>query len=317
MDRSRDLAVATHYSPATVRSYLGWIARFIAFHAPRDIATMGEEEINQFLSHLAVKGRVSASTQNQALAALLFLFRSAVGREIGDLGSVVRARRPTRLPVVLTAGETKELLAQLSGDYRLIATLLYGGGLRLAECLALRIQDIDFEKREILVRHGKGGKDRVTMLPESTIPPLRKHLIHVRDVHQQDLKEGWGRVQLPDAIDRKYPNAAADWRWQWVFPQRHRWKNQQTAQEGRHHIDPSLVQKSVKLAVHAAGISKRAGCHTLRHSFATHLIENGYDIRTVQELLGHTDVRTTMIYTHVLNRGASGVCSPLDRLELG
>ena len=316
MRRCRELAEATHYSPRTIRSYLGWIARFIAFHAPRDVSTLGEEEINRFLSHLAVTGRVSASTQNQALAALLFLYRSAVGREVGELGAVVRARRPTRLPVVLTARETKTLLDHLAGDYRLIATLLYGGGLRLSECLALRIQDIDFEKREILVRNGKGGKDRVTMLPETAIPALRKHIVHVRSVHQRDLAEGWGAVQLPEAIERKFPNAATDWRWQWIFPQRHRWKNEQTGMEGRHHIDPSLVQKAVKAAVLTAGLTKRAGCHTLRHAFATHLIEHGYDIRTVQELLGHNDVRTTMIYTHVLNRGASGVRSPLDRLEL-
>jgi integron integrase len=316
INRCRELAIATHYSPTTIRSYLGWIARFITFHAPRDVAVLEEQAINRFLSHLAVEGRVSASTQNQALAALLFLFRRAIGREVGELGSVVRARRPTRLPVVLTARETKQLLDHLSGDFRLIAAILYGGGLRLSECLALRIQDIDFEKREILVRNGKGGKDRVTMLPQAVIPTLTRHIADVRATHRQDLTDGWGKVQLPEAIGHKYPNAAADWRWQWVFPQRHRWKNEATCQEGRHHVDPSLVQKAVKAAVLATGLSKRAGCHTLRHSFATHLIEHGYDIRTVQELLGHNDVRTTMIYTHVLNRGASGVRSPLDRLEL-
>ena len=305
-----------HYSPRTIRSYLNWIERFIGFFSPREIPGLSEQDINTFLTDLAVNGRVSASTQNQALAALLFLFRNVIGREVGDLGTVVRARKPVRLPVVLTVSETKLLLDHLSGDFRLVATILYGGGLRLSECLSLRVQDIDFDKREILIRDGKGGKDRVTMLPEIVIPALREHLSHVRVLHRQDLNDGWGKVQLPNAIGRKYPNAAGDWRWQWVFPQRHRWKNE-TGEEGRHHIDASLVQKAVRTAVINVGLTKRAGCHTLRHSFATHLIEHGYDIRTVQELLGHKDVRTTMIYTHVLNRGPGGVRSPLDRMELG
>lgn len=310
-------AIAMHYSHRTIRSYLSWIKRFIVFFSPRDVSELAEKDINTFLTDLAVNGRVSASTQNQALAALLFLFRNVVGQDVGDLGSVVRARKPVRLPVVLTVRETKILLDHLTGDARLVATILYGGGLRLSECLALRIQDIDFEKHEVLIRDGKGGKDRVTMLPETVIPVLKRHLATVRDIHRQDVKDSWGRVQLPDAIARKYPNADRDWRWQWVFPQRRRWKNGKSGEEGRHHLDPSVVQKAVKKGVVDAGLTKRAGCHTLRHSFATHLIQHGYDIRTVQELLGHKDVRTTMIYTHVLNRGPGGVRSPLDRMELG
>ena len=275
---------------------------------------MAEPEINAFLTHLAVKEEVSASTQNQALSALLFLYRHVLGRTIGDLGEVIRARRPQRLPVVLTREEVKAVLTHLRNDKWLMASLMYGAGLRLMECLRLRVQDIDFERSEITVRDGKGAKDRRTMLPESLKRPLQEHLKTVRAIHDQDLADGWGRVQMPDALDRKYPTAPADWRWQWVFPQESRWRNTSTGAEGRHHIDESLVQRAVKDAVGSAGIVKRATCHTFRHSFATHLLEAGYDIRTVQELLGHQDVRTTMIYTHVLNRGGKGVRSPADTL---
>ena len=275
---------------------------------------MAEPEMNQFLTHLAVKENVSASTQNQALSALLFFYRHVIGREVGDLGEVIRARKPTRLPVVMTRDEVKAVMANLTGDKWLMASLMYGAGLRLMECLRLRVQDIDFSRNEILVRDGKGAKDRITMLPESLNIPLQEHLKRVKAIHERDLSEGWGRVQMPDVLDRKYPNALSDWRWQWVFPQENRWINPKTREQGRHHIDESLVQKAVRDAVAKAGLTKRATCHTFRHSFATHLLEGGYDIRTVQELLGHSDVKTTMIYTHVLNRGPAGVRSPMDGL---
>jgi integron integrase len=245
---------------------------------------------------------------------LLFLYRFVLDREVGDLGEVIRARRPKRLPVVLTREEVKAVLAQLHGDKGLMAALMYGAGLRLMECLRLRVQDIDFSRNEILVRDGKGAKDRVTMLPESLKKTLEEHLRKVKAIHEKDLADGWGRVPLPDALDRKYPNASREWRWQWVFPQENRWKNERTGEQGRHHVDESILQRAFRQAVERAGLTKRATCHTLRHSFATHLIEAGYDIRTVQELLGHKDVRTTMIYTHVLNRGGKGVRSPVDEL---
>jgi integron integrase len=288
-----------------------WIKRFILFHNKRHPAEMAEPEINAFLTHLALKERVSASTQNQALSALLFLYRYVLGRE---LGGVIRAHRPKRSPVVLTREEVKAVLAELTGDKWLMASLMYDAGLRLMECLQLRVQDIDFARNEITVRDGKGARDRVTMLPESLKTPLQEHLRKVKAIHEKDLRDGYGRVPLPNALDRKYPNASGDWRWQWVFPQGHRWVNPRTGEQGRHHVDESILQKAFKQAVEKAGLTKRATCHTLRHSFATHLIEDGYDIRTVQELLGHKDVRTTMVYTHVLNRGGRGVKSPVDAL---
>ena len=314
MDRLRDALCSRHYSRRTEQTYCHWVKRFIFFHKVRHPAEMAEPEINDFLTHLAVKEKVSASTQNQALTALLFLYRHVIGREVGDLGKVIRARKLTRLPVIMTRDEVKAVLSNLSEDKWLMASLMYGAGLRLMECLRLRVQDIDFSRNEILVRDGKGAKDRITMLPELLKKPLQDHLRQVKAIHDKDLAEGWGRVQMPDALDRKYPNAPADWRWQWVFPQENRWLNPKTKDQGRHHIDESLVQKAVRDAVVAAGLTKHATCHTFRHSFATHLLEGGYDIRTVQELLGHSDVKTTMIYTHVLNRGPSGVHSPLDRL---
>ncbi len=305
---------ARHYSPRTEETYCQWVRRYILFHGKRHPKEMGEEEINAFLTHLAVKEKVSASTQNQALSALLYLYRHVLGREIGDLGEVIRAKKPKRLPVVMTRDEVKAVLGQLSGDKWLMASLLYGAGLRLMECLRLRVQEIDFAKGEITVREGKGDKDRRSTLPQSLVVPLQEHLRKVKTLHEQDIAAGWGRVQLPAALERKYPNAPIEWRWQWVFPQETRWKNYQTGEEGRHHIDESILQRAFKEAVMKAGLVKRASCHTLRHSFATHLLESGYDIRTVQELLGHTDVRTTMIYTHVLNRGGMGVRSPMDDL---
>lgn len=262
---------------------------------------MAEPEINAFLTYLAVNEKVSASTQNQALSALLFLYRHVLGREVGDLGEVIRARKPKRLPVVMTREEVKAVLANLSGDKWLMASLMYGSGLRLMECLRLRVQDLDFSRNEILVRDGKGAKDRITMLPASLKAPLQEHLRTVKAIHERDLADGWGRVLLPDALDRKYP-------------QENRWKNPKTGEEGRHHVHESIIQKAVGGATRKAGLAKRATCHTFRHSFATQLLESGYDIRTVQELLGHKDVKTTMIYTHVLNRGGKGVKSPVDDL---
>ena len=305
---------ARHYSRRTEQAYGHWVTRFLHFHRGRKPAEMAEPEINAFLTHVAVKETVSASTQNQALSALLFLYRHVTGREVGDLGEVIRARKPKRLPVVMTRDEVKVVLTNLSDDKWLMASLMYGAGLRLMECLRLRVQDIDVSRNEILVRDGKGAKDRITMLPESLKAPLQEHLKRGKAIHERDLAEGQGRVLMPDALDRKYPNASKDWRWQWVFPQENRWKNTKTGEEGRHHVHETILQRAVKEAVRKAGVVKHVGCHTFRHSFATHLLEAGYDIRTIQELLGHKDVSTTMIYTHVLSKGGHGVRSPIDGL---
>ncbi len=311
---SQDRIQAAHYSPRTRQAYMHWIERFVSLYGPPQQWKITEQNINAFVTRLAVDEDVSASTQNQALAAILFFYRQILRREIVEPGEIIRAKGPKRLPVVLTRGEVKAVLAMMSGDVRLIASLLYGTGLRLHECLELRVQDIDFSKHIITVHNGKGAKDRVTMLPYALEDPLKEHLKRVKAVHVQDLRDGWGCVQLPGALILKYPHAANAWCWQWVFPQKNRWKNQESGQEGRYHIDESLVQRAVHEAVMLSGINKRASCHTFRHSFATHLIEGGYDIRTVQELLGHRDVRTTMIYTHVLNKGPCGVRSPFDGL---
>lgn len=314
MDQLHEALRSRHYSRRTEKAYCLWVRRFIYFTGMRHPAELGEQEVNAFLTHLAVDEKVSASTQNQALAGLLFLYRNVIGRDLGTFGEVVRARKPKRLPVVMTRDEVRAVLGELEGERWLMASLLYGSGLRLMECLRLRVQDIDFERNEITVRNGKGAKDRVTMLPESLKQPLHEQLRHARLVHQHDLADGWGRVVLPDALDRKYPGASADWRWQWVFPQERRWKNTRTREEGRHHVHETVLQRSVKEAVRRSGVAKCVGCHTFRHSFATHLLEAGYDIRTIQELLGHKDVSTTMIYTHVLNKGGRGVKSPVDGL---
>lgn len=314
LDQVRALLRARHYSRRTEDAYLAWIRRFIRFHRLRHPKDMAEGEVNAFLTHLAVDHKVAASTQNQALAALLFLYRDVLGRHALDLAAFVRAKRPQRIPVVLTREEVKAVLTRLRGDRWLIASLLYGSGLRLMECLQLRVQDIDIARHQISVRRGKGGKDRVTVFPTALKAPLESHLQNVKVLHDRDRADGWGRAPLPDALDRKYPNASTEWRWQWVFPQDRRWSDPRTREQGRHHLDPSLVQKSVRTAVVTAGLTKRATCHTFRHSFATHLLEDGYDIRTVQELLGHSDIKTTMIYTHVLNRGPAGVRSPMDVL---
>ncbi|HWT79612.1 MAG TPA: integron integrase [Candidatus Methylomirabilis sp.] len=314
LDHLREALRSRHYSRRTEHAYCHWVKRFIFFHHVRHPATMAEPEINAFLNHLAVKERVSASTQTQALSALLFLYRRVLGREIRILDGLICARKPKRLPVVMTRDEVKAVLGQLNGDKRLMASLMYGAGLRLMECLRLRVQDIDFERNQVMVRDGKGSKDRRTMLPASLKSSLQEHLRRVKAIHERDLADGWGRVQMPDALDRKYPNAPADWRWQWVFPQGQRWKNTRTGEQGRHHVHETILQRAVKEAVRNAGIIKHVGCHTFRHSFATHLLESGYDIRTIQELLGHKDVTTTMIYTHVLNTGGQGVRSPVDVL---
>ena len=303
---------ARHYSRHTEQTYCRWVRRYVRFHGLRHPGDMGEGEINAFLTYLAVDEHVSASTQTQALSALLYLYRHVLGREVGELGELVRARQPRRLPVVLTRDEVRALLAELDGEAWLMAALMYGCGLRLMECLRLRIQDVDFTRGEITVRDGKGGKDRVTMLPATLGPALTVQIGRAKAVHRRDVDEGWGRLELPDALARKYPQAATDWRWQWVFPQQRRWRDARSGGQGRHHVHPTCVQRAVAAAARRASIAKRATCHTLRHSFATHLLESGYDIRTIQELLGHKDVSTTMIYTHVLNRGAGGVRSPLD-----
>jgi integron integrase len=312
LDRMREAMRCRHYSRRTEETYCAWVKRFIFFHHLRHPNEMGEKEINEFLSKLAVEGKIGASTQNQALSALLFLYRNVLKRDIDDLGDVVRARRTKRLPVVLTREEVRAVMDRLDGQAWLMACLMYGAGLRLNECLGLRVQDIDFGGNQIVVRSGKGAKDRVTMLPQAARQPLLGHLRRVKAVHDKDVGEGYGRVTLPDALERKFRSAAHEWRWQFVFPQRNRWVDRRTREQGRHHVDESIIQKAVATAVRDAGILKRATCHTLRHSFATHLLESGYDIRTVQELLGHKDVRTTMVYTHVLNRGGKGVRSPMD-----
>ncbi len=314
LDQLRLALRSRHYSKRTEQAYSLWVRRFIYFHDLRHPAEMAEPEINAFLTHLAVTGKVSASTQNQALSALLFLYSHVLRRQVGELGGVVRARQASHVPVVLTRDEVRAVLAQLDGESRLLACLMYGTGLRLSECLRLRVQDVDFEQHEITVRAGKGGKDRRTMLPRSLDRPLAVQLERARWVHRRDLADGWGSVTLPGALDRKYPAASTDWRWQWVFPQARRWRNERTGQQGRHHVHASVVQRAVKEAVGRSGVAKQAGCHTLRHSFATHLLESGYDIRTIQELLGHRNVSTTMIYTHVLNSGGYGVRSPIDSL---
>jgi integron integrase len=305
---------ARHYSASTDKAYRHWVKRYLGFHGMRHPADMGAVEINAFLSHLASIERVSASTQNQALSALLFLYRRVLGVDLGDLGEVIRARKPMRLPVVMTREEVRAVLSHLQGDRWLMASLLYGAGLRLMECLRLRVQDIDFSGNRIFVRDGKGRRDRYTMLPVTLKELLRRHVNEVRRIHEGDLAVGYGRVAMAYALDRKFPGSPTEFRWQWLFPQERRWVNPDTGEQGRHHLDPTILQKAVHDAVVLAGIQKRASCHTFRHSFATHLLEANHDIRTIQELLGHRSVRTTQIYTHVLNRGPSGVASPADLL---
>lgn len=313
IQRYKEELEVRHYARRTVTTYEQWLRRFLRFHHLRHPREMGSAEVNAFLTYLAVELNVSASTQNQALAALLFLYRELLERDL-DLEGVIRARTRKRLPVVMTMTEVRAVLERLDGVEALMAGLLYGGGLRLMEGLRLRVHDLDFQRWQITVRDGKGGKDRRTMLPSRLGEPLRLHLEEVRKLHRLDCSEGYGRVRLPHALGRKYPHAALEWGWQWVFPQQNRWCDPTSGDQGRHHLDPSVIQKAMRRAVIASGITTPATPHTFRHSFATHLLERGHDIRTIQELLGHKDIKTTMIYTHVLNRGPMGVSSPADLL---
>lgn len=302
------------YSPRTEAVYVQWVKRFVRHHGMRDPRELGEAEVAEFITHLAVRGNVSASTQMQALSALLFLYREVLGRNVGDLDRLLWARKPRRLPVVLTRDEVARVLGGMSGVPGLVARLLYGTGMRLMEGLGLRVKDLDFAMRQVTVRGGKGDRDRVTMVPGALVPELEGHLERVRRLHRRRLARGGGRVSLPGALDRKYPAASGEWVWHWVFPATREYVDRMTGARLCHHRHASGVQRAFRAAVQRSGIGKRATCHTLRHSFATHLLEDGYDIRTVQELLGHRHVATTMVYTHVLNRGGRGVVSPLDRL---
>ncbi|MBI3798520.1 MAG: integron integrase [Deltaproteobacteria bacterium] len=314
LDQVRAAIRVRHYSLRTEETYVHWVRRFILFHGERHPGVMGEQEIGQFLTDLAIEQHVSAATQNQALNALVFLYRHVLGLDVGQLENIVRAKRPQRLPVVLRKHEVKALLEALEGVQWLMGHLLYGAGLRLMECLRLRVKDIDFSVNQILVREGKGNKDRITMLPLAVKAPLSAHLARARELHQRDLAHGLGSVYLPDALHRKYPNAPKEWGWQWVFPASQISQDPRSGVHRRHHLHENVLQRAVREAARQVGLTKPVGCHTLRHSFATHLLEDGYDIRTIQELLGHNDVSTTMIYTHVLNRGGKGVTSPSDRL---
>lgn len=313
LDQVRDRLRVKHYSIRTEQTYVHWIKRYIFFHGKRHPKDLGARDIEAFLTHLAVEGKVSASTQNLAKSSLLFLYREVLEIELPWLENVTQAKAPKRLPVVLTVGEVQDVLSRLTGTHALIASLLYGGGMRLMEAVRLRVKDVDFARHEIVVREGKGFKDRVTMLPEAVVAPLRSHLAKVKAMHEEDLAQGYGEVYLPFALDKKYPNAGREWGWQYVFPSRNLSVDPRSGATRRHHVDEKGVQRAVKQAVRDAGLTKPATPHTLRHSFATHLLQSGYDIRTVQELLGHSDVSTTMIYTHVLNKGGRGVVSPLDR----
>ncbi len=312
LDQVRAVARMRHLSIRTEQAHIQWIRRYILFHGKRHPQEMGEAEIRGFISDLAVNGEISASTQTVALSALLFLYRDVLKKELPYVSNIERARRPKRLPVVFTRAEVKKVLAGLSGSHSLVAGLLYGSGLRLMECLRLRVKDLDFTYGQLTVRNGKGDKDRVTMLPESLRQPLERHLKKTKLLHDEDLEAGGGEVYLPYALARKYPQAAKEWGWQYDFPTAKRSVDPRSGKERRHHVSDASVQDAVKKAIRLAGLVKRGSCHTFRHSFATHLLEDGYDVRTIQELLGHKDIRTTMIYTHVLNRGGRGVRSPLD-----
>ena len=312
LDQLRDKIRLKHYSLRTEQVYADWVRRFVIFHGRRHPRELGPEHVEAFLTSLAVEHQVSASTQNQAKSALLFLYKEVLGVELPWLDRVENAKQPRRLPVVLTRAEVDALLASMQGTSGLIARLAYGTGMRIMECLRLRVKDVDFARREIVIREGKGFRDRVTVLPGTLVLPLREHLVRVRALHEGDLRDQCGEVFLPYALARKYPNAGREWAWQYVFPSAVRSIDPRSGVERRHHADPKAIQRAMQQAVRVAGIAKHATPHTLRHAFATHLLESGYDIRTVQELLGHKDVSTTMIYTHVLNRGGRGVVSPLD-----
>jgi integron integrase len=313
LDQVRNRLRVKHYSIRTEQTYAHWIKRYIFFHDKRHPKDMGARDIEAFLTHLAVAGKVSASTQNLAKSSLLFLYREVLEIQLPWLDNITQAKAPKRLPVVLTVSEVQAVLARLSGTHALIASLLYGGGMRLMEAVRLRVKDVEFARHEILVREGKGFKDRVTMLPEAVIASLKAHLVKVKAMHKEDLAQGYGEVYLPFALDKKNPSSGRDWGWQYVFPSKNLSVDPLSGKTRRHHVDEKGVQRAVKQAVRDAELTKPATPHTLRHSFATHLLQAGYDIRTVQELLGHSDVSTTMIYTHVLNKGGRGVVSPLDR----
>lgn len=312
LDQVRHVIRKKHYSIRTEQAYTDWIKRFILFHGKRHPKDMGESEISKYISYLAVKRNVAASTQNQALNAIVFLYKQVLKRDLGDFGNMERAKRPKRLPTVLTKNEADRVLTVMSGKSALMAKLLYGCGLRLMECLRLRVKDIEFDSNQIIVRDGKGQKDRVTMLPEQLKTQLIEYLKRVQIIHEKDLKCGFGEVYLPYALSRKYPNAAKEWYWQYVFPSTKISKDPRSGKRRRHHAYETALQRAVRNAARSVGIPKPVSPHTFRHCFATHLLEAGYDIRTVQDLLGHKDVSTTMIYTHVLNKGGMGVKSPLD-----
>ena len=313
LDQVRAEIRARHYSRRTEDAYVHWIRRFIVFHGRRHPRELGAPEISAFVTWLAVERHVAASTQNQALSGVLFLYREVLRQEVGVVELLPRARMPSAVPVVLSPSEVRQVRHELAGVPRIVASLLYGAGLRLQECLELRVKDLDFERREITVRRGKGQKDRRVMLPDALREVLERHLEEVRRLHHADLAAGFGRVALPGSLERKYPHAPTDWSWQFVFPAGRICRDERFGPPTRFHLHESAVQRAVSEAGRKAGLAKRVGCHTFRHSFATHLLESGYDIRTVQELLGHADVSTTMIYTHVLNRGGLGVKSPIDR----
>lgn len=315
MDRVRAALRLRHYSRRTEQSYVTWIRRFIVAHGRRHPLDLGQSEVTRFLSVLATERRVSASTQNQALAAILFLYRDVLDRDLPWLEDLVRAKRPSRLPAYLTHEEVSALLGTMTGVPRLMAMLLYGSGLRLMECARLRVKDVDFANLQIMVRSGKGGKDRVTILPVTLVPQLQRHLAAVRQLHRRDLAAGAGWVELPDALGRKFPNAGREWGWQWVFPATRTYIERETGQRRRHHLHATVLQRAVRYAAFQAGLSKRVTCHILRHSFATQILRAGYDVRTLQELLGHTELSTTMLYTHALDLGPGSVRSPLDALE--
>jgi len=312
LNELREAIRRKHYSIRTEEAYVGWVKKFVLFHDKKHPRQLKEKEITAYLNHLAVNQRVAASTQNQALSAILFLYKEVLKMDLDYLDELTRANRPQRLPVVFSQSEVAQILSNLNGVNHLMGSLLYGAGLRLTECLRLRVKDVDFSYKNITVRDGKGQKDRVTMLPESLHDPLKTHIAKVRNLHNKDCREGYGEVYMPYALSRKYPNAAREFKWQYVFPSKNRSKDPRSGKYFRHHVIESTLQKAVKQAIRNSGIEKHGSCHTLRHSFATHLLASGYDIRTVQELLGHKDVRTTMIYTHVLKKGAKAVRSPLD-----
>lgn len=317
IDRVRISLSTRHYSARTVEAYLGWVRRFVRFHDRRHPAALNVDAVGAFLSHLATEEGVSSSTQNQALAALVFLYQEVLGRNVDTLSGVVRGRHATRLPVVMTRDEVARVLNELEGVWRLMGGLLYGSGLRLSECVGLRVKDVDPGAGYLMVRRAKGDKDRVAPLPKSLVSTIEAHLGRVRSMHEDDLRRGAGFVALPGALRAKYPSAAREWGWQWVFPAGRTYVDEETSERRRHHQHETALQRAVRAAVLRSGVAKQVSCHTFRHSFATHLLETGYDVRTIQKLLGHRDLRTTMVYTHVLERGPLGVRSPLDALGGG